>query len=201
MKPGGDAAPIHTGIGRCTGSGAIPAPVTWWNSPSNVTVCSVQSRRSKVDLLGRPLAAVAEILTERFVFDGIPADADTETQPAAAEQIDLGRLLGDQRGLSLRQDDDAGDELQLLGHGGEVAVHDERLVKCRVHVVGAIPALVNLRIGADDVVVDENVAETQFLDPLAVRAHSAWISAEFRLRERHANSHPGVLPKVTGPNS
>ncbi len=42
---GRDAAPIHTGIGRVTGSGARPAPVTRWCLPSNVTVCSVHSRR------------------------------------------------------------------------------------------------------------------------------------------------------------
>ena len=56
-NPGADAAPTHTGIGRCTGSGAIPAPVTVWKSPSKVTDCSVQSRRSRsicsADLLPR----------------------------------------------------------------------------------------------------------------------------------------------------
>jgi hypothetical protein len=42
-----DWAPTHTGIGRCTGIGARPAPVIRSKVPLNVTVGSVHSRRSK----------------------------------------------------------------------------------------------------------------------------------------------------------
>ena len=66
----------------------------------------------QLDLLLGPLAPVAEVLAERLVLDRVPADADAQPEPAAAEQVDLGGLFGDQRGLALRQDDDPGDQLQ-----------------------------------------------------------------------------------------
>ena len=72
---------------------------------------------------------------------------------------------------------------------GEVAEHHERLVERGVHVVGAVPPLVHCRVGADDVVVDEDVAEAELLDPFAVGAHCAGVATEFRLRERHSDSH------------
>ena len=45
------------------------------------------------------------------------------------------------------------------------------------------------RVGADDVVVDEEVAVAEFLDTLGVGAHGARVAAELRLRKRHSNSH------------
>ena len=54
------------------------------------------------DLLGGALAPVAEVLAECLVFDGVPTDPDPQPQPSAAEQVDLGGLLGDQCGLALR---------------------------------------------------------------------------------------------------
>ena len=141
------------------------------------------------DLLGRPRAAVAEVLTKSLVLDGVPADADAQAEPATAEKIDFGRLLRDQRRLALRQDDDPGDELERSGDRGEVAIHHERLVECGVHVVGAVPTLVHPGVRADDVVIDEDVAEAELLHAFAVRAHRARVATEFRLRERHSNSH------------
>src|SRR5205085_1930233 len=61
-------------------------------------------RAEQLDLLLAARAAVAERLAEGLVLDGVPADADPEPQPAAAEQVDLGGLLGHQHGLPLRQD-------------------------------------------------------------------------------------------------
>ena len=58
---------------------------------------------------------------------------------------------------------------------------------------GPVPARVDRRVGADDVVVDEDVAEAELLDALAVGAHRAGVAAEFRLRERHSNSHVHIL--------
>jgi hypothetical protein len=52
-------------------------------------------------------AARVPVGVERLVFDVVPADADAEAQPAAAEQIDLGSLLRDDAGLPLRQDQNA----------------------------------------------------------------------------------------------
>ena len=79
-------------------------------------------------LLGAP-AAVPEVLAERLELDVVPAEPDAEAQPPAGEQVDLGRLLGDQRRLPLRQDEHAGDQLEPRRDRGQVAEQDEELVE------------------------------------------------------------------------
>ena len=64
------------------------------------------------DLLVHACPSVREILAERLVFDGVPAEADAEAEPAAGEQIHLRGLLGHERGLALGKDDDPGDQLE-----------------------------------------------------------------------------------------
>ena len=51
-----------------------------------------------------------------------------------------------------------------------------------VHVVGPVPTLVHRGVRADDVVIDEDVAEAELLHAFAVRAHRARVATEFRLR-------------------
>ena len=174
--------------------GARPAPVTVWNLAVERHRLLGPEASQQLDLLGGALAAIAEILSERLVFDGVPANADAETKPTTAEQVDLGGLFGDQRGLALRQYDHPGDQFQRSRDRGKKAEHDERFVERGVHVVRAVPALVNLRVGADDVVIDEDVAVSELLHPLGVGAHGPRVSAELRLRERHSNSHVVILP-------
>ena len=52
---------------------------------------------------------------------------------------------------------------------GQVAEQHERLVERGVHVVGAVPAAVHRRVGAEHVVVGQHVGEPEFLDPPARR--------------------------------
>jgi hypothetical protein len=58
----------------------------------------------QLDLFGLPTSARRPFLTECLVFHGVPAHPDAEPQAPAAEDIELGDLLGDQRGLPLRED-------------------------------------------------------------------------------------------------
>ena len=67
-----------------------------------------------LDLLGLPRAARLPRGTERLIFDMVPADADAEAQPPAAQDIDFGCLLGDEAGLALRQDQHAAAQLDVL---------------------------------------------------------------------------------------
>src|SRR5690606_13242898 len=57
----------------------------------------------QLGLLPDAAAARPEILPQRLILDSIPAEADAEAQPAAGEQVELCRLLGDKSGLALRQ--------------------------------------------------------------------------------------------------
>ena len=148
------------------------------------------------DLFLGPLAAVAEILAERFVLHRVPADPDAEAESPAAQQIDLRRLLGGQGGLALGQDDHSGDQFDGRGDGSQIAEHHQGLVEGGVHVVGPRPSGVHVRVSPHDVVVGEDVGETQFFDPLAVSAHRAGIAAQFRLGKHHTDPH---IHTVSGP--
>ena len=110
------------------------------------------------------------------------ADADPEPEASVGEQVHVGGLLGQQHGLPLRQDDDAGDQLDLLGDAGEVGVGDQRLVKRIGFLVGA--GQFRLAVGVDgteDVVVDHDVVVAHVLRRLGEGLDRAGIAAEFDL--------------------
>ncbi len=140
-------------------------PLELVERPSKVTDSSVHSPRS------RPICSSSggrgsEVLAQGLVLDPVPADAEAEPEPARGQQVDLGGLLGQQGGLALGRDDDAGDQLQR-GQRGEVAEHHERLVERGGRSYGP-PARVHRRVGADHVVVGQHVGEAELLDALAV---------------------------------
>src|SRR3984957_19633318 len=84
-------------------------------------------------------AAVGEGLAETVVLHVVPADADAETQLSAAEDVYLRRLLGDPCGLALREDQHAGEHLEL-GQGRDEPEQDKRLVEGGPVVVDVLPA-------------------------------------------------------------
>jgi hypothetical protein len=142
----------------------------------------------EANLLGDALRAVLEGFPERFVLDGVPADADTEAQAATAEEVDRGRLLGDEGGLALGENDDAGAQPDALRDGGEVAEEDEGLVEgVSVGVDEALGAVGTIGVGAEDVVVDEDVIETGALDRLREGLDGGAVEGEVILREQGAD--------------
>lgn len=70
------------------------------------------------DLFFDASRAVPETLSEGVELQRVPSDPDTQTQPSAAQDIQLGRLFCDKDGRALRQDQNSGRKLQLPGHGG-----------------------------------------------------------------------------------
>ena len=99
-----------------------------------------------------------EVLAQGLVLDVVPADAHAEAQAAAREHVDRRRLLGDQRGLALGQDEDAGDELEALSACAQVAEQDEDLVERGLVGVGwAAAGVETLQVGAHHVVEDEQM--------------------------------------------
>src|SRR5205823_2064123 len=61
-------------------------------------------RPHEFDLLLRAAAAIVKILVEAGEFDLVPADPDAEPEAPARQDIEACRLLRDERGLALRQD-------------------------------------------------------------------------------------------------
>jgi len=75
------------------------------------------------DLLLLPFAAAAKMSGhfETVEFNPVPADPDAQPKPALREQVNIGGLFGEERGLSLRQDDHTSYQFELLGDAREVA--------------------------------------------------------------------------------
>ncbi len=144
------------------------------------------------DLLLLPFTAPAEMTGhfETVELHPVPADPDTQTKPAIRKQVDIRRLFGEQRRLPLRQDDHAGDQLDLLGDAGEIGVGDQRLVERVGFLVGTgqlrFPAGMN---GAEDMVVDDDMVVAQIFRRLGKRLDRPCIAAKLDLRVNHTSFH------------
>jgi hypothetical protein len=132
-------------------------------------------------------AAIVEILVEPNEFDLVPADADAEPEPAAAQGIEAGGLLGDQRGLALRQDQHAGREAELWRHAGQIAEQDERVVIQAGS--GAVGVGATGRVGAEHVVgrLDKVVADR--LGRLRIFAQHGRIAADIAQGQQASQFH------------
>jgi hypothetical protein len=70
-----------------------------------------------------------EILVEADELHLVPADADAEPEAPAAEYVETGGLLGNQHGLTLREDQHLGGEFDLFRAGGNEAERDKGIVE------------------------------------------------------------------------
>ena len=135
----------------------------------------------QLDLLLEAAAAVREVLAERLVLDEVPADPEAEPELPVRQQVDLGRLLGEQRRLALRRDDDARDELELGRDCGDVPEDDEDLVELVLCPVRACQVGMPLAIRSEHVVVREQMIEAELLRALRELADAADVGADLRL--------------------
>ena len=135
-----------------------------------------------LDLLGAAGAAVLEVHAQGLVLNEIPADADAKAQPAATENVYLGGLLGHQRRLPLRQDEDAGHQAHAGGYGGQVAHSGQRLMHHRLVVVHTEEGMViGAGVRAEDVVGDEQVGVAHILGGLGEVADGHHVRLDFGL--------------------
>ena len=140
-------------------------------------------------LLLHPATARRKVLPEGVVLDSIPPDADAEPQPALRQNVDLSRLLRNQRGLALRQDQNAGDELHRRSDAGQKTEQHEHLVEVGVYVVRAVPARVDVRIRAQDMVVGKDVREPEFFDVARVANDGAGLVTDLGLGKDDSDLH------------
>ena len=163
-KAASEEPPSQIGIGR-VGLGTRAARSIRSKRPEKSTTGSVKSRRSSSICSCCAGAAGAEVLSEGLVLDVAPADADTEAQPAAGQEIDIGGLPCHERGLALREDQDPGRELDSFGDAGQVGEHHERVVERVVLGVRAGQRRCAIGVhGAEHVVVGEEVVKAEVLD-------------------------------------
>ena len=98
------------------------------------------------------------------------------------QHVETGRLLGDEHGLALRQDQDAGRKAELLRAAGEIAEQHERVVEQIVDVV-AVPARPARGVDPEHMVgrLEEIVADR--LRRLRVFAHDRRLAADIAPRQ------------------
>src|SRR2546428_9950195 len=170
--------PLHRGIGVAAHPHRDRALHGQWVQPRAVDAMPASLEVNDLlgpepaqerDLLLDAPSAVRELLAEGLVLDEVPADADAEAEASAGEDVDLGRLLGDEGGLTLRQHDDRGTELELR-EGGEPSEEHERLVEERALVVGEAVAAGAVARRAEDVIERDEGAVAQIFDRLDVVA-------------------------------
>jgi len=143
-----------------------------------------------LDLLGLARAACLPLHAERFVLDVVPTNADAKPQPPTAEQVHLGRLLGDDPRLPLRPDQDAGRKPDALGDRCQKAERDEGLVEGISLIVKRHPAIP--RLGSEDVVghFDRGIAEV--LGRLRPIADLRRVRPDIQRREEGVELHGGL---------
>src|SRR6266480_1127682 len=146
-------------------------------------------RTQKSDLLLDPPAAVAEPHAQRFVLHLVPADAGTDDQASARQNVHLCRLFCHERRLSLGENEDRCRELQPRCDRGEVAEQHERLVERRAVVVGAGPPARPVGVSTEDVVEDHETLVSELLDRAGVLRDHLGIGPDLELREDRARPH------------
>ena len=149
-------------------------------------------RLHDLDLLLGAAAAIVKILVEADELDLVPADPDPEPEPAAAQHVETGRLLRDQRRLTLRQDQDAGRKPELARAAGEKTEQDKRIVE-QIVVGVAVPAGPARRVDAEHMVGGLDKIVPDHLGRLRVFAHDVRIAADIAKRQQRAQLHD-LLP-------
>lgn len=81
------------------------------------------------DLLLEPGGPLAPGHAERPVLDPVPAGADPHPEPVPGKELELRRLLGDERCLPLGQDEDRRRQADSIRRRGQEGERDERLVE------------------------------------------------------------------------
>src|SRR5579862_198205 len=149
----------------------------------------------QLHLLLAAAPARLEVLSKRLVLDVVPADAHAEPQAPAAQKIQIRSLPRDQDRLSLRQNQDSGDELDAARDRSQVREHDERIMEGVM--LGIRPRELGLAVvrGAEDVIEGEKIIVARRLDLKADAPDRVGVTTQLRLRIDDADFH--ASPTVT----
>ena len=138
-------------------------------------------------------ASLLERHAECVVLELVPADPEPEAEAAITEQIELGRLLGQQRRLTLGPDEDRAGKGQV-GAAGQVGEHQERFAEGVIDRVGTTEIAEHRSVPTEHVVVGRQVGVAEVCDRLPNGADGAAVTARFGLGENHADVHGCSLP-------
>src|SRR5260370_33554085 len=128
-----------------------------------------------------------EIHAQGLIFYRVPAYPYAEAYLAACENVHLRRLLGDERGLPLREDDDSRNQFQACQRC-EVAEEHEWFVE-HILLSVTLPAPAVRGISTQNVVIRDKVTVTQPLRRLRVVTNDQGVCADLGLRKRNSYLH------------
>jgi hypothetical protein len=132
---------------------------------------------------------VAEVLPQPVILDIVPADPHPEPHAAAAEYVDLRRLLGDERRLPLRENEHPGYQLQSLRDRRHKPEQHEDLVKRVTQAVTIAPVRSVRDVGTQHVVIGKEGLETHAFDRLGKIADRDRVVAELGLGKGDSEFH------------
>ena len=137
---------------------------------------------------------IVKIRIEGFKLHGIPANPDPKAEAAPADEIDLRRLLGDQGRLTLRENEDTGDEFQRRRAGRQIPHHHQGFVEGVLMTVrGTRQRRMVGMIGPEHMVGHDQVRKPEAFDRLHKIPHRQWIIRNFALRKGNAYFHRLLL--------
>ena len=120
----------------------------------------------------------------------VPTHPHAEAQPTTRQQIHIGRLPRYQRCLTLRKYKDPGGEFEALSDSGQIAEHHEGIVERVMLVVAAGKRRRSVSmLGAEHVIVGNEVIEAHLFHRHAERPDSGWVAPQFVLRVHSAELH------------
>ena len=163
----GAEPPNQIGIGS-DGRGLMPARVDRWNSPSKSTTSSAHSRRisSTCSAWRRPrLVNVSLSLTYSTTFQPVPMPRRKRLPDSTASSA---ACLATSTVWRWGRISTAVTSSIVVVTAAMKAKERERLVERDVLVVGAFEAAGPVAVGAEHVVVDQQVGDAQLLEPLGV---------------------------------
>lgn len=153
----------------------------------------------QLDLLFLACASRTKVLSQCFVLDLVPTDANAQSKPTTRREIDIGGLTCHERSLALRQDQDPRREPDALGDAGQISEHHERIVERILLGAGAWQRRCSVGVdGTQYMVVGKKVIETQILDCPPNPSNSDWIASKLDLAGRRRRSAPGHLATRLG---
>ena len=144
----------------------------------------------QLDLLLLACASRTKVLTQGFVLDLAPADANAQSKPTSGQQVDIGGLARHECRLALRQDQDPGRKPDALGDASQISEHHERIMK-RI-LLRVRPRERRRSVGVDGtqhMVVGKEVIETQILDCPPNPSNCDWIASKLDLGVHDADLH------------
>ena len=144
----------------------------------------------QLDLLLLPNAAGTEVLAQRLVLDVVPPDAHTEAQPAAGQEIDIGRLPRHERPSAAAAGPGFRWRMDPLRDGGQIGEQHQRVVeRVALGIAAGQPRRSTGVDSAEQVVIGEKVVKAQVLDRSPDPPYRVWVPAELGLRVDDADLH------------